>query len=180
MSSSEATDLFLHATRAGLLELRFNLICPGSRAARAGAAGVRRLAFGRLPGGEGGAQASLTLEAKPGVSYRLLSLDNHSQVVLQPSGVAREVEFSSTVERMSPPQLDIGLGSVVVRVVNRGASPMGFFALRVDVEGMVGRLVQQHPNQFQPFLTARTPSPRCAGRGRQGVTCDRVGAAPRE
>ena len=28
-SVREAIDLFLHATRAGLLELRFNLICPG-------------------------------------------------------------------------------------------------------------------------------------------------------
>lgn len=223
LSAREAIDLFLHGTRAGLLELRFNLICPGCGSVEhqltrmdllpsqhwhcvvcqrdvqaelddrvevsfSSELGVRHLEldiwgspanYGRyyfsgnvvrapvlqdfvnsLPLGffavKAGAEGTYTLDAKPGETYRLLSLDNHSQALLQPGQGAREVELSSSMDGTSPPQMSIAAGPVVVRVVNRSASPMGYFVMRVDTEGMINRLAQAHPNQFRPFLTART------------------------
>ena len=225
LSSREAIDLMLHASRAGLLELRFNLICPGcgsvehqlttmdavpsrvwlcvvcqrdveaelddrvevsfsvevgvrdlqlkvyESAANYGRyyftgnmirspelqAFVDSLGMGMLTAGPGG-EASITLEAKPGMTYRLLSLDNHSQAVLPPAAEgkgARQVELASTHESMSPAQVSIAAGVVTVRVLNRSASPLGVMALRVDRDMLIG-IAMKHPNRFRSFLTARS------------------------
>ena len=61
---------------------------------------VDSLSMGMLTAAAGG-EASITLEAKPGMTYRLLSLDNHSQVMLPPAAEgqgARQVEIASTHE----------------------------------------------------------------------------------
>lgn len=222
LSGREAIDLFLYATRAGLLELRFNLICPGCGSVEhqlssmdlvpsrvwfcvvcqrdveaelddrvevsfSVEVGVRHLeldiygspanysryyftsnvvrapemrdfiatlSLGMLTVKPGGA-SSITLEVKPGMTYRLLSLDNHSQALFLPGPGVREVEISSSPEGMSPAQVKVDAGQVVVRVVNRSATPMGFFAMRVDTDAVM-KIAQQHPNHFEPFLTART------------------------
>ena len=222
MSSRESIDLFLHATRAGLLELRFNLICPGCGSVEHQLAsmdlvpshawycvvcqreiqaelddrvevsfsaelGVRHLEldiygsaanYGRYYFSKNvmrapemqafvaslsmgmltvkpGADASITLQLEPGQTYRLLSLDNHSQVLLIPGAGAREVEISSTPDGMTPPRVEVATGPVTVRVMNRGSMPLGAFAMRVDADTVM-RIAQESPNQFRPFLTART------------------------
>ncbi len=100
----------------------------------------------------------ITIEAKPGMTYRMLSLDNHSQVMFPPAGDgpgAGKIEVSSTTDGMSPSLVAIQAGPVTVRMVNRSASPMGYMVMRVDREGVMN-LAIKHPNQFRPFLTART------------------------
>ncbi len=225
LSVRQGIDLFLHATRAGLLELRFNLICPGcgsvehqlssmdkvpSRAwhcvvcqkeieadlddrvevSFSVEVGVRDLKldvhgsaanyaryfftgnlvrspelgafFASLSLGlltvSPGKDASISIDARPGMTYRLLSLDNHSQTLLPVAAEeqgATQVEISSTSDSMNPAQVDLRAGSVAVRVVNRGSGRVGMLAMRVDKAGMMA-IATEHPNQFRSFLTART------------------------
>ena len=224
MTQPSALDLFLHATRAGLLDLRFNLICPGcggveyqlermdavpsrewhcvvcQRQVQAdlddrvevnfsveqgvrdlqlnvftGVANYTRFFFSNnflrapelekfvrsisvgvflvQPGGD----VSLTIDADPKKTYRLLSLDTHSQVLFPPApantGVDR-VEITALAEGLGPKEVPLAPGPVAIRVVNRGTAPVGFMALEVDWETLA-RILEEHPNQMRPFLTAK-------------------------
>jgi len=192
LHETAAVDLFLHASRVGLLKLRFNLICPGCggveyQVTRMDAVpsrewycvvchrsieanlddrvevsftpdlGVRPLeidAFGSIESywrmyfsanfersGElqaflktkalglwlvrMGAQAEFTFEARPGTAYRLLSLDAHSEVMLNHTRASasrgtNDVDVSGSETGLSPGEVTINEGPVRVRVTNRG------------------------------------------------------------
>jgi len=224
MSPEAALDLFLHATRAGLLEFRFNLICPGcggveyqmksmdrvptkqwycvvcARDVEADLddrvevsftveVGVRALDFHafdtvdnymrfyfsrnfmRAPELQNfvvtiskgmwmvppGKDVTFTIQAEAGKTYRLLSLDTHSQVYFPPArdgkGVS-SVEVNAMPEGMNPKEVPLAPGLVTVRVVNRGNTPMGFMALEVDWESL-NKILASHPSRMRPFLTAK-------------------------
>lgn len=217
-----ALDVFLHAARAGLLELRFNLICPGCggiehQLTRMDAVpprewhcvvcdrqlqaelddrvevsfspelGVRQLAlepfkdvanywrffftanFQRskpLQDFVGaitramhvvppGAEVSFTLEVKPGETFRLLSIDTHSETYLpaDDGGVSR-VEVTALPTGLQPKELAVAPGPVNISVVNRGDRPVGFMAVKVDWETL-GEILRAHPSVMRPFLTAK-------------------------
>lgn len=224
LTRNESLDLFLHAARVGLVELRFNLVCPGCGGVeyqvqrmdavpsgewycvvcdRAVAAdlddrvevsftpelGVRPLAldafarpedywrfyfsanFERSPELQAflgtillglhavpaGGERTFTLDAKDGKTYRLLSLDTHSQVVLPPAegaGGADRAEVVALKEGLRPPRVPIARGPVTVHVVNRGAAPVGFMAVEVDWERL-NAILEKHPNRMRPFVSAK-------------------------
>lgn len=217
-----ALDLFLHGVRAGLLELRFNLVCPmcggieyqlssldavpsrqfhclmcqlDSEAelddrVEVGFSvevGVRELEFDTFKNAAGyqrfffsssfersapfqrflddatrgpysvapGSDVSLTLEVKPGFTWRLMSLDTHSQVALPiTSGGERSVEITALSTGLGPASVAVASGPVAVRVVNRGTSPVGFVVEGAD-RSQLGDILGAHPNRFHPFFTAR-------------------------
>ncbi len=225
IAEQAALDLFLHATRSGLLDLRFNLLCPGcggleyemskmdavpaqewncvvcDRLVQADLddrvevsfsveQGVRDLQldlFENVPSYmrfffsnnfqrspelskfvgerslgmylvEPGAQTDFTLDAKPGTTYRLLSLDKHCQVYLVPAtegsaGVDR-VEINALAGGMSPQSVAVARGPVSIRVVNRGTAPVGFMVVEVDWETLKA-ILAAHPSTMRPFLTAK-------------------------
>ena len=225
LTARQGIDLLLYATRAGLLEMRFNLICPGCGSVEhqlstmdkvpsrtwhcvvcqreleadlddrvevsfSVEAGVRDLKldvyesaahyarfyftgnlirsqelsafFASLSLGlvtvSPGNEASISIEARPGMVYRLLSLDNHSQTLLPVAAEgqgATQVEISSTSDSMSPAQVEVRAGRVAVRVVNRSSSRVGMVAMRVDKERVI-EIAMEHPHHFRSFLTART------------------------
>jgi class 3 adenylate cyclase len=224
VTTPDALDLFLHASRVGLLELRFNLVCPGcggveyqvkqmdavpsgdwdcvvcNRKVQADLddrvevsftpeVGVRHLAldpfasvddywrfffsanFVRSPELQAfvtsivlgmhlvrpGAEETFSFDAEPGQTYRLLSLDTHSQVFLPPAtdgeGASR-AEVVALAEGLQPREVPLARGPVTVRVVNRCASPVGFMAVRVDWPKL-DAILKHHPNQMRPFLSAK-------------------------
>lgn len=224
LTSLESLDLFLHAARVGLVEMRFNLVCPGcggieyqvqrmdavpsgdwycvvcDRAVSAELddrvevsfspeLGVRTLqldAFSRpenywrfyfsanfersaelqaflgtillglhaVPAGD---ELSFALDAKDGKTYRLLSLDTHSQTYLPPAedgpGVDR-AEVVALKEGLQPPRVPIARGPVTVHVMNRGTSPVGFMVVEVDWERL-NAILAAHPNRMRPFVSAK-------------------------
>jgi class 3 adenylate cyclase len=223
LSTREAIDLFLHASRAGLLEIRFNLICPGCGSVEhqlrsmdlvpshvwfcvvcqrdieaelddrvevsfSVELGVRdlqlrvyeslanyaryyftenvvrapetkqlvdSLQLGLVTAAAGGV-APFEFDAVAGNTYRLLSLDNHSQVLLPTAdGGARTLEVASSEEAIKPDRVTIAPGRVSVSIVNRSASRVGVLAMRVDTQRVM-ETVTRHPNHFRPFLTARS------------------------
>ncbi|MBL8920563.1 MAG: adenylate/guanylate cyclase domain-containing protein [Myxococcaceae bacterium] len=220
----EVLDVFLHAARLGLLDLRFNLVCPGCggveyQMERIDAVpsgewlcvvcdrllqaelddrvevsftpelGVRHLAldassslqhylsfyftanFERsaelkaflasvtvalelVPPGQ---ETLVKLEARAGQTYRLLSVDTHSQVVLAPAreghGVT-EVDAVALPEGLRPGHVSIASGPVRVRVANRRSVTVGVMAIEVDRERLID-VVTRFPSRMRPFLTAK-------------------------
>jgi class 3 adenylate cyclase len=216
-------DVFLHAARLGLVELRFNLICPGCggveyQMERLDAVpssewfcivcdrqvhadlddrvevsftpelGLRRLEldpasslehylafyfsanFQRSPELQAflgsktlalefvrpGADLTLRFDAKPGTTYRLLSVDTHSQVQLTPrgDGQASTLDVVGVTEGLRPATAPISPGPVTVRVANRRSLPIGLMLVEVDWDGL-SAVLQRHPNRMRPFLTAK-------------------------
>lgn len=219
----EALDVFLHAARLGLLELRFNLICPGCggveyQMQRLDALpsgdwhcvvcdrhlpadlddrvevsftpelGVRRLELDPSGSHERymayyfsanfersaelkeflrgltidlqlippGAEGVFRFEAKPGKTYRLLSVDTHSQLVLQPAdgGGVHEVDAVALTEGLRPGKVPISPGPMSARIANRRSVAVGVMAVEVNFPGLVA-VVTAHPSHMRPFLTAK-------------------------
>lgn len=215
-------DLFLHATRVGLLELRFNLVCPGCGGIEYQArqmdglppeswhcivcqrsipselddrvevsftpeVGVRDLDLDPFESAERymrfyfsenferaapvqavissltsgvhlvppGSEVSFTLAVEAGATYRLLSLDTHSQLTLTaaPNG-ATTVEAAALEKGLSPGALEVAAGARQVRVVNRGTAPVGFLVTKTDWDAL-SAVLAAHPSRMHPFLTAR-------------------------
>ncbi|MFO0595423.1 MAG: DUF5939 domain-containing protein [Myxococcaceae bacterium] len=223
LGESESIDLFLHATRAGLLEMRFNTLCPGCggieyQHARMDAVpatewfcvvchrdiesqlddrievsftpelGVRHLGIDPFRDSESywrfyfsanlqrsdemqafnasklrgfalakpSSSAQFAFDAKPGVSYRLLSVDTHSEVLLNavPSGGASTIDLTAIEAGLAPHDVAIAAGPLTVRVTNRGKVPVGMMLTEVDWDGMMA-VLKRAPNTMHPFLTAK-------------------------
>lgn len=226
LDETAAVDLFLHASRAGLLELRFNLICPGCggveyQVTRMDAVpsgewycvvchrnveanlddrvevsftpelGVRDLAIDAFASIDHywrmffsanfqrsdelqtflkaknlglwlvrpGTDTEFTFEARPGTGYRLLSLDAHSEVMLNhtranASSGASRVDVSASEAGLSPKDVTITEGPVTVHVTNRGKLPVGLMGTEVDWEGLM-EVLERAPSRMRPFLTAK-------------------------
>jgi class 3 adenylate cyclase len=218
----QTIELFLHATRVGVLELRFNLLCPGCGAVEYQVTsmdavpsgkwhcvvcardidcdlddrvevsftpelGVRELKLDRFADMHGymrfyfsanferspeletflnaltlgvfavkpGETVSLELDAEEGRTYRLLSLDTHTEVRLVTSAQgASGVEVLALPAGLGPREVSIAPGRVSVRVVNRGSTVVGFVATRIEWERLY-EIVAKHPNRMRPFLTAK-------------------------
>lgn len=222
LDEAATLDVFIHASRVGLLDMRFNLICPGCggleyEVTRMDAVpskawhcvvcqrdiaaelddrvevsftadlGVRPLELGlfdsvpaymrgyfsnnflrspelqafvqQLSQGvylvQPGQAVSFSLQVEPGRAYRLLSLDTHSEVnfTAAPTG-AGSVEVTALESGLGAGEVALAPGPVAMRVVNRGARPVGFMALGVDW-ATVSELLQRYPNRMRPFLTAK-------------------------
>ncbi|MDX2010018.1 MAG: DUF5939 domain-containing protein [Myxococcaceae bacterium] len=221
-AAHDVLDVFLHAARHGVLELRFNLVCPGCGAVEyqvgrmdavpskdwhcivcdrdvvadlddrvevsfTPEVGVRALDlapftdvdrywrffysanFVRSPELTAflkqlmvdlflvapGEDVTFTFEACEGRTFRVLSLDAHSQAMMPtaPSGAA-EVEVSCARTGLAPASVPVRPGPVTVRLVNRGLEPVGAMAVHVDWDGL-GAVLARAPNELRAFLTAK-------------------------
>jgi class 3 adenylate cyclase len=106
-----------------------------------------------------GAQAEFTFEARPGTAYRLLSLDAHSEVMLNHTRASasrgtNDVDVSVSETGLSPGEVAINEGPVRVRVTNRGKLPVGLMGTEVDWEGLT-EVIARAPSRMHPFLTAK-------------------------
>lgn len=100
----------------------------------------------------------ISLSAKTGAVYRVISVDNHNSAFINVSGkktnTSQKIDFSVLPQILSPKEVTIDTGDVTIAVRNLCKTPTGVIVVLTDLPRMHA-ILRDQPSTFRPFLTGK-------------------------